>query len=66
VLDVSCRVGDAVTAGQTLVVLEAMKMEHHMKAPSDGRVAEVRVIEGQQVDNGTVLVVFEHAGPDGG
>ncbi len=66
VLDVSCRAGDEVTAGQALVVLEAMKMEHHMRAPSDGRVAEVRVVKGQQVDNGAVLLVFEHAEPDGG
>jgi propionyl-CoA carboxylase alpha chain len=38
VLDVRCAVGDDVVAGQTLVVLEAMKMEHHMAAPVDGRV----------------------------
>ena len=63
VLDVRCRAGDAVTAGQTLVVLEAMKMEHHMNAPADGTVAEVRVTAGQQVENGAVLVVFDHAGP---
>ncbi|MHB1446497.1 MAG: acetyl/propionyl/methylcrotonyl-CoA carboxylase subunit alpha [Acidimicrobiales bacterium] len=66
VLEVGCRAGDEVRAGQTLVVLEAMKMEHHMKAPSAGRVAEVLVTRGQQVDNGAVLLVFEHAEPDGG
>src|SRR5204862_6931196 len=59
VLEVRCEAGDDVTAGQTLVVLEAMKMEHHMRAPADGRVAEVRVTEGQQVENGAVLLVFE-------
>ncbi len=61
VLDVRCSAGDDVTTGQTLVVLEAMKMEHHMNAPADGRVAEVRVTKGQQVENGAVLLVFEEA-----
>ena len=36
-----------------------MKMEHHMAAPADGVVAEVRVATGQQVDNGALLLVFE-------
>ena len=61
VLDVRCEVGDDVTAGQTLLVLEAMKMEHHMNAPADGRIAQVRVAKGQQVENGAVLLVFEEA-----
>jgi propionyl-CoA carboxylase alpha chain len=59
-------VGDAVAAGQVLVVLEAMKMEHHIKAPADGTVTEVRVAEGQHVDNGTLLLVIgtaEEGGP---
>ena len=51
--------GDEVTAGQTLVVLEAMKMEHAVHAPADGVVAELRVQPGQQVDAGSVLVVVE-------
>ncbi|HET9691174.1 MAG TPA: biotin carboxylase N-terminal domain-containing protein [Acidimicrobiales bacterium] len=59
VLDVRCAVGDEVGAGQTLVVLEAMKMEHHMRAPAAGRVAEVRVAEGDHVENGAVVLVFE-------
>ena len=66
VLDVRVDAGQAVTAGQTLVVLEAMKMEHHMAAPADGTVAEVRVATGQQVDNGALLLVFEPDDTDPG
>jgi propionyl-CoA carboxylase alpha chain len=62
VLEVGCAPGDEVAAGRTLVVLEAMKMEHHVKAPIAGRVSEVRVAAGQQVDNGELLVVFERDG----
>ena len=61
VLDVRVAPGQAVAAGQTLVVLEAMKMEHHMAAPADGVVAEVRVAAGDQVANGALLLVFEPA-----
>ena len=45
VLEVRAAVGDTVTAGQTMLVLEAMKMEHHMTAPFDGTVTEVRLAE---------------------
>lgn len=52
-------VGDAVTAGQPVAVLEAMKMEHTVTAPDDGTVAEVRVAARDQVEAGTVLLVIE-------
>lgn len=59
VLDLRVAVGDAVTAGQTLLVLEAMKMEHPMNAAEDGVVTEVRVSQGEQVESGTLLLVVE-------
>jgi len=59
VIEVRAAVGDAVTAGQVLVIMEAMKMEHHLSTPADGTVAEVRVAVGEQVDNGAVLLVVD-------
>src|SRR5262249_3833481 len=59
VIDVSVRVRDAIQKGQTLVTMEAMKMEHQLTASTDGVVTEVRVSAGQQVDAGDVLVVIE-------
>jgi acetyl/propionyl-CoA carboxylase alpha subunit len=51
--------GQAVAEGTPLVVLEAMKMEHTLRAAGAGVVAEVRVTEGQQVDVGELLVRVE-------
>ena len=53
--------GDEVTAGQGVIVVEAMKMENELVAPGDGRVADVPVSEGDPVDTGAVLVVIEQA-----
>jgi propionyl-CoA carboxylase alpha chain len=50
--------GDAVEAGQPLVVLEAMKMEHTVAAPAAGTVEAVQVEAGEQVEAGAVLVVL--------
>jgi acetyl/propionyl-CoA carboxylase alpha subunit len=57
VLRVLAEPGAEVAAGDVLVVLEAMKMEHPVRSDRDGVVEEVRVSPGQQVENGSVLVV---------
>ncbi|MEN5230042.1 acetyl/propionyl/methylcrotonyl-CoA carboxylase subunit alpha [Brevundimonas naejangsanensis] len=55
------KAGDAVTKGQPVVVLEAMKMEHALTAPFDGVVAEFNVAVGDQVVDGAVLAVVKAA-----
>jgi len=55
---IEVKVGDKVTAGQTLVILESMKMEMPIEAESDGEVKEIRCKESQPVNEGDVLVVL--------
>lgn len=55
VMRVGAAEGDTVTAGQPLVWLEAMKMEHTITAPADGILVELNVTAGQQVEVGAVL-----------
>ena len=52
-------VGDEVAEGQTVVILESMKMEMPVEAEDDGTVAQVCVEEGQAVSEGDALVVLE-------
>jgi propionyl-CoA carboxylase alpha chain len=59
VVRVAVATGDRVSAGQVLVVLEAMKMEHAVHAGTAGTVVEVDVAEGDQVETGRVLAVVE-------
>jgi len=59
ILKVLVENGATVKAGETLVVMEAMKMEHAVKAPHDGIAKEVRAKVGEQVDGGALLVVVE-------
>jgi len=56
---VAVRPGDRVQAGDTLVVIEAMKMENEFKAAAAGAITEVRVSVGQAVNPGDVMVVLE-------
>lgn len=59
VVDVLVKAGDAVTKGQKLVVVEAMKTQQPFVAPFDGRVAEVPVQKNQQILEGSLLVKVE-------
>ncbi len=59
ILQVLVSVGDEVEEDDTVVVMEAMKMEINVVAPTGGRVAEVRVATGDSVDTDQVLAVIE-------
>ncbi|MDR3210370.1 MAG: acetyl-CoA carboxylase biotin carboxyl carrier protein subunit [Planctomycetota bacterium] len=58
ILAVKVNVGDNVKSGQSLVVLEAMKMENDILAPRDGRVAQILVAKGSTVETGAPLVAL--------
>lgn len=59
ILSIDTTVGAQVKRGETLAILEAMKMKNELKAPKDGVVAEIYISEGQQVKFGETLVRFE-------
>jgi acetyl/propionyl-CoA carboxylase alpha subunit len=59
VLRVLVAVGDAVSARQPLLVVEAMKMENELSCPRPGRVKEVAVVAGQSVEAGRLLAIVE-------
>lgn len=59
IIDVKVNVGDTVKKGDTVVVLEAMKMENNINADRDGKVTAVQVAKGDTVADGAVLIVIE-------
>ena len=59
IIDLKIKAGDSVSKGQPLLVLEAMKMEHTLNAPADGRIKSIRYAVGEQVPEGADLVEFE-------
>lgn len=56
VFEVSIKEGDSVTKGQTLIILESMKMEIAHEAESNGTIKKIRVAEGEFVEENDVLV----------
>lgn len=58
VLDIKVAVGDTVKAGQSIAVLEAMKMENDINSPCDGKVLSIDISKGATVETGTLLAVI--------
>ncbi len=58
ILDIKVAVGDAVTAGQTVGIMEAMKMENNINSTMNGKVLEIRVAKGATVTDGEVIMVI--------
>ena len=56
---IECEVGDEIAEGDTVVILESMKMEMPVEAEDGGTVKEIKVSEGQAVNEGDTLVVLE-------
>ena len=58
IVGINVAVGDRVSKGDSLLILEAMKMENNLKAPGDGTVNAIRATKGDRVEKGQVLVEF--------
>jgi 3-methylcrotonyl-CoA carboxylase alpha subunit len=59
ILEILCSIGDQVESGQTLIVMEAMKMEHRIAANGPGSIVAIHHEVGQQVDAGATLIDIE-------
>ena len=59
VSQISTKPGDAVAAGDPVIVLESMKMEIPVEAPRAGKVREIKVAEGQTVQEGDTVAVID-------
>ena len=59
VFQITSKPGDAVAAGEPIIVLESMKMEIPVEAPRAGRVVEIMVGEGQTVQEGDTVAILE-------
>ena len=59
ILEVLVESGDEVVAGQALLVMEAMKMEHRIAANQTGTITAIHHAEGEQVESGAVLIDIE-------
>ena len=59
ILDIKVNVGDEVKKGQTVIILEAMKMENSINADKDGKITAINVSKGESVLEGTDLILIE-------
>lgn len=59
IIDIKVNVGDTVAKGQTVAILEAMKMENNINSDRDGKVASIAVSKGETVADGAVLITLE-------
>ena len=59
ILDIKVKEGDTVKKGQTIIILEAMKMENNINADKDGKVVAINVSKGESVLEGTDLIIIE-------
>ena len=59
ILDIKVKEGDEVKKGQTIIILEAMKMENSINADKDGKIAAINVSKGESVLEGTDLIIIE-------
>ena len=60
VVDLKVKTGSKVKKGDTLVILEAMKMKHQVKAPEDGKITKVLIKKDDQLENGALLMVLDN------
>ena len=61
VVEVRVAVGDALEAGSTVLVLEAMKMQNEVQIPHDGTITAIHAAQGENVDKGVLLVEYDAA-----
>ena len=59
VVELKVKVGDSISKGDALVILEAMKMEHEVNAPADGKVSEIYIKKDEQLENGALLMIVD-------
>ena len=59
ILDIKVKEGDEVKKGQTVIILEAMKMENSINADRDGKIVSIKVSKGESVLEGTDLIIIE-------
>jgi len=59
VVELKVKVGDSISKGDAVVILEAMKMEHEVNAPADGKVSEIYIKKDEQLENGALLMIVD-------